>query len=634
MEWRSRVVYLVLVPAIAIASGILGYFSIQSARQFARESEQSVLASTLLLVDEKVDRVEQTLINADEAVFHLVDLADPESIRRTWPPLAERISPSVRAVVLMDDGGSVVGYACRCTPVERRDFLKVLTERLLPDLELEHASLGVLRHHHRTYAERSYLLSYRAVRHEGRRHYMVAHHDTGHIVRELLPPLFVNEEDKVSYNVVDDDNRVVFGQQRISRSGDYLVSRRFPTTLYGWRLQIAPKQAPALSVHGEERIVTETALIALSFLIILLGVGFLLYGAVKETRLNALRSEFIANVSHELKTPLSVVRMFAEMLHSGRVRDEKKREQYLAIIARESERLSGLIDNVLDFSAIERGKQSYQLREADLPELVSRAIETFKARVEKEAFDVTLTVDEDVPAVRVDEQAVLLAVLNLLDNAAKYGGGTPIEVRIARGRRHAYVHVRDHGPGIPSEHHKRVFERFYRVRPTGGESVRGSGIGLSLVKRIVEAHHGKSWAENAEGGGARVSFSIPLTPWSGEGARPPSSTPATPRPSVPPPGRAPEVRASSDEDRDEPRDAESGDAESADAESADTESRDAESADAESADAESRDAESPDTDSAASKDAAPAARASAARESDVATPSARDRSPPNTDEAA
>jgi two-component system phosphate regulon sensor histidine kinase PhoR len=519
MERRVRLLYLVLIPTIAIAAGILGYFSMQSAQQFAQESEQSVLASTLVLVDEKVDRVEQLIISSDEAVFHLVDHERPELLEEAWPPLAERISPSIRMMLVLDDGGEMLASSCRCSPQERLDFLKVFTERILPNLQLEQEHIGVLRHHHRTYADASYLISYRAVRHRGRRQYMIAHHDTGFLEREVFPTLFVHEEERVSYNVVDDDNRLVYGQSRIARAGDYLVGRRFPTTLYGWRLQIAPKQAPELIVRGAERVYTESALIALSFGIVLLGVGFLIYAAIKESRLNALRSEFIANVSHELKTPLSVVRMFSEMLMTGRVRDDAKRTQYLQIIAHESERLSALIDNVLDFSAIERGKQVYQMREGDLSEVVARAIDTLRYRLEREGARVKLETKGVPPPVRFDEQAMLLAVMNLLDNAMKYGEGTPVEVTIDHGKRHVYVHVRDHGPGIPIEHHKRVFERFYRVR-SATNTTRGSGIGLSLVKRIIEAHRGRAWIENAEGGGTRVSFSLPFADFAGkEGAQ-------------------------------------------------------------------------------------------------------------------
>jgi two-component system phosphate regulon sensor histidine kinase PhoR len=519
--WRTRLIYWGVLPTIAAAAGILGYYAYQSAAQFAALGEQSIVQSTLLLVDEKVDRVEQQIITADNAVFHLVDFEDLEGLEERWVPLAERISPSVRALVVVDDGGNVVGYASRASARGRRDFHKVFLERILPDLELERRRVDQLRHLHRTYADRSYLISYKAVRHRGRRVYLVAHHDPGYFVREVFPSLFVTEEES-RYNVVDEDNRRIYGPS-LSRAGDYLVGRRFPTTLYNWRLQIAPKQAPLLEAQRRSGFVTEVGLIGLSFVIILLGVMFLIYAATKESRLNLLRSEFVANVSHELKTPLSVVRMFAEMLLTKRVRSEEKEQQYLEIICRESERLSALIENVLDFSAIERGKQTYQMREADLLDVVQRAMDTFRFRLEREGLEVRLEQRAELPAgVCFDEQAILLAIMNLLDNAVKYGGAEgPVELIVDRGRRHVYVRVRDHGPGIPEGQHRRVFDRFYRVRRDA--DTRGSGIGLSLVKRIVEAHGGRAWAENAPDGGAVVSFSLPIRDrgWAtSEGERP------------------------------------------------------------------------------------------------------------------
>jgi two-component system phosphate regulon sensor histidine kinase PhoR len=505
MDWSGRVVYLVLIPAIVVAAGVLGYYSLQSAQQYAQMSEQSVLSTTLLLVDEKVDRIEQMVISADEAVFHLVDPDEPHAFEESWPPLADRLSPSIRSVVVMDDAGNVIGYQCRCNEQEREDFLKVFTERILGDLDLHEAPTGQLRHLHRTYGDLSYLISYRALRHEGRRVYVAAHHDTGYIVREVFPDIFVNEDRERRWNVVDEDNHLIYGP-RVVRAGDYLVGRSFPTTFYGWRMQVAPKAAPALQQGDATRQYTETGLIGLSLAVLLLGIAFLIYAATKESRVNALRSEFIANVSHELKTPLSVVRMFSEMLLTDRVRDDKKRRQYLETILRESERLSALIENVLDFSAIERGKEAYEFREGDLGEVVARAIETYRSRLEP-GFPITLETKGEIPTARFDEQALLLALLNLLDNAVKYGNGSPVTVTIERGRRHVYLRVRDHGPGIPAEHHKRVFERFFRVRSAGSE-VRGSGIGLALVKRIAEAHGGKAWVETPEGGGAQVSFSV------------------------------------------------------------------------------------------------------------------------------
>jgi two-component system phosphate regulon sensor histidine kinase PhoR len=197
------------------------------------------------------------------------------------------------------------------------------------------------------------------------------------------------------------------------------------------------------------------------------------------------------------------------MLLTKRVRSEEKREEYLELICRESERLSALVENVLDFAALEGGKRKYLLEQRDVVDVVSRAIDAFRIRLEREGVELSLEVASEVPKVALDEQAVLLAVVNLLDNAVKYGEGTAVEVIVDTVPHAVRVRVRDHGPGIPREDLKRVFERFYRARRRQRE-VRGSGIGLSLVKHIAEAHGGRAWAENAKEGGAIVGFSLPI----------------------------------------------------------------------------------------------------------------------------
>ncbi|MDB4991090.1 MAG: Phosphate regulon sensor protein PhoR, partial [Myxococcaceae bacterium] len=188
-----------------------------------------------------------------------------------------------------------------------------------------------------------------------------------------------------------------------------------------------------------------------------------------------------------------------------RISSEDKLKQNLEIICREAERLSSLIENVLDFAALERGKQSYAPEEADVGEIVARAIETVRHRLE--GTEIRTFGTEAPPRVLVDAQAVLLATINLLDNALKYGEGTPIDVTVEVHRRELSISVRDRGPGIPRGDVKRVFDRFYRVRRPGQQQ-RGSGIGLSLVKHIADAHGGRAWADNAVDGGAIVSFSV------------------------------------------------------------------------------------------------------------------------------
>ncbi len=518
--WRKRVLYFVLIPAIFAAAGLLAYTTWSTATRFRQLGEQTIAESTLLLVREKVGTIERYIIDQDNLAFRQFYFDPPPRIDEDWRRTAADTTPSIRALLLLDDTGAIVDIRFRGDDEAEQRFVKVFTERIMPQLEFDGLRAGRLKHFHRRIGDEDFLIAYRPARADGRRYYLVAHHDTGLIVRDELAALFATEEGKRQYNVVGENNRRVYGPS-LDNAGDYLVGHRFSTTLYGWRLQVAPKQAPRLEAQGRTSRMSDLALLAIALTVLILGVGFLLYAATQERRLNALKGDFLANVSHELKTPLSVVRMFSEMLLSGRVRNEDKQRQYLEIIGRESERLSGLIENVLDFSALERGKQKYDLRDGDLEAIVRGAIETFRYRVEQQGVDVRLDVRGPLPTMQLDEQAIVLAVINLLDNAVKYGEGTPVLVTLERVRDFVQLRVRDHGPGIRSGDDKRIFERFYRSDRE--QSVRGSGIGLALVRHIAHAHGGRAWAKNVtpstpptedtDGplrGGAIVAFALPV----------------------------------------------------------------------------------------------------------------------------
>jgi two-component system phosphate regulon sensor histidine kinase PhoR len=503
---RFKLVYRLLLPTIAVATCVLGYFTYLTAAQFQRLGEKSLAESSLWLVQDRVNRLEETIIAADNQVFGTINLETPDNALAEWKQHAEEIAPSVRAVVVLDVQRRVVDASARATERDTQQFMRLFLRQIVPDMKLESLPYNVLNHLHKSYDGKSYLISFMAVRQHGRRFYIAAHHDTGYLIRTLFPRLFRSESGKEWHNVVDEDNRRIFGPN-LASAGDYVVGLRFPTTLYAWRLQVAPKTAPLLKATGRTSRFNQAALIGLSLAVILIAVAFILYAADKERRLARLKSDFIANVSHELKTPLSVIRMFGEMLLTKRVRDDGKRVEYLEIICSESERLSGLIENVLDFAALERGKRTYDMSPTELDDLVARAIETFRYRFEREGAAVQLQRLGDPPSAWVDEQAIMLAVINWLDNAVKYAGSMPVEVMIDARAADIEIRVRDHGPGIPQSDLKRVFERFYRSQSRG--KTRGSGIGLSLVKHIAEAHGGRAWAENARDGGAIVGISLP-----------------------------------------------------------------------------------------------------------------------------
>lgn len=528
---RFVALYVALPPILAIAALILGRYTWLTASQYSQLGEETIIESTVILANESVNRIERTIITADNSVIALVNLDAPDEITDAWRPRAVELSPSVRAVVILDSEANVEGFSIRGTDRDKWSFLYLLREKVQPDLELDALVPGRLKHLHKTYNGQSYLFTVECVVKDGVRHYVVLHHDTGFLVREELAQLFSTQEIQEQYNVVDvDTNRIVYGRD-LRHAGNYLVSIRFPTTLYAWRLQVAPTRASELGERDATRRIIESVLIGSSFAVLLFGVISLLVAAHNERQLSNMKSEFIANVSHELKTPLSVVRMFGEMLLTNRVRSEEKRQQYLEIIVRESERLTALIENVLDFSRLERGKRDYEFHNGDIANVVKKAIDAFRYRMEHEGVEVAFHADEGIPEIAFDEQSVVLAIINLLDNAVKYGGRTGVDVTVTNKTRWVQIDVRDRGPGIPGEDLKKVFERFFRTERD--RQTRGSGIGLALVKHIAEAHGGRAFATNSPAGGAIVSFSISTRTEPAKVART-SLTPESPDLSGPP----------------------------------------------------------------------------------------------------
>jgi len=439
-------------------------------------------------------------------------------------PLAEL---EARGIVVLDESRTVLAFASRASGAfaEEESFRRLLTERILPELEV--GPPDELRHLHRDYAAQSYLISYWQRIHAGRRYFVVAWHDVGRIVRETLPTLASDPQSGVPakptasrVNVIDEEGRIIYGPPL--RTGEFTVGVRFPTTLYNWRVQVSPQASEELALRVQNRRLLEITMVALSAIVIVIGAFAIVLVSEKERKISSLKSEFVANVSHELKTPLALVRMFAEMLQSGRVASDTKRQEYLDIIVRESERLSALIENVLDFARLERGRGSYEFTEGDVGDAVTRAANVYRYRAEREGIRLTVDVEPNLPRARIDERAIQLAVVNLVDNALKYApGGEEILVRVRADQGAVRIDVVDRGPGVPAEDRQRIFDRFVRLPSRSGQ-VRGSGIGLALVKHIAESHGGRAWVtpnEPIQASGSTFRFSIPAADATGP-ARP------------------------------------------------------------------------------------------------------------------
>jgi anti-sigma regulatory factor (Ser/Thr protein kinase) len=251
---------------------------------------------------------------------------------------------------------------------------------------------------------------------------------------------------------------------------------------------------------------------------LLLVLGVTLFGAYllwrdvrREVQMAEIRSQFVASVSHELKTPLTAIRMFAETLHESGSSDPDTRREYLETIVNESERLTRLLNNVLDFSKIEGGKKTYQRESQSLEEIVRFSARAMRYSLEQKRFLLHVDIDENLPPARVDRDAIEQAILNLLANAMKYSGESrDIELRLRSENGEAVIEVADQGVGIEPAEVPRIFDRFFRVSSPENDHVPGAGLGLTLVQHIAEAHGGRVVVASEPGTGSTFSMFIPF----------------------------------------------------------------------------------------------------------------------------
>jgi signal transduction histidine kinase len=248
------------------------------------------------------------------------------------------------------------------------------------------------------------------------------------------------------------------------------------------------------------------------------GIALALRTVSRELKVSQMKTDFVSNVSHELRTPLSSVRVFGEFLRLGRVKEEEKIREYGEYIETESRRLTQLINNILDFSKIESGRKTYNFERADVCEVISETLKTLEVQLKQNGFTIRFEAPASRPAPAViDPDSIAQAFMNLLDNAVKYSGSArEILVRLEQDESFIRLTVTDHGIGIPREEQEKIFDKFYRVSTGLVHDVKGSGLGLSLVKHIVEAHRGRVTVKSEPGRGSSFTIQLPVARTAGE----------------------------------------------------------------------------------------------------------------------
>ena len=276
------------------------------------------------------------------------------------------------------------------------------------------------------------------------------------VLSELLPVSAGRSSPVVS--ILDEHGREVYASPGGLRHPE--VTAAFVPVFRQWKLAIG-YQDTTIEALAKGHFRQNLIFTALALLFLTLGIALTLRAATREMRLAEAKSTFVSNVSHELKTPLALIRLFAEMLEMGMARSQEKTEEYGRIINHESRRLTQLINNILDFSRIEAGRREYQFAEADVAEAVTEVLQSYEYQMQSAGFEVQAELERNLPPVLIDRDALAQAVLNLLNNAVKYSAQEKhIEVRVRERESQIAIEIADRGIGIPCAEQQRIFGHY------------------------------------------------------------------------------------------------------------------------------------------------------------------------------
>ncbi len=317
------------------------------------------------------------------------------------------------------------------------------------------------------------------------------------------------EQQGVDLRLTDKDGHSVLGHALAA--GKPQAIRTTNETRLPWTLQLASADPqPELAQFAARRRLVLAGLMMMGVLA-LAGSYFVTRTVARELAVASLQSDFVSAVSHEFRTPLTSLRHLTELLASNLVPTEERRRQYYEALARETERLQRLVESLLNFARMEAGAFEYQFEPVDAVALLHNLVAEFQEGGRNKRHSIELSTNGKSPPMQADREALALAVWNLLDNAVKYSSeGSAVSVSVDREREFLAIRVRDQGSGIPVSEQKEIFQKFVRGMATRGSNVKGTGIGLAMVQRIVQAHGGKVQIESELGRGSTFSLLLPI----------------------------------------------------------------------------------------------------------------------------
>ncbi len=346
------------------------------------------------------------------------------------------------------------------------------------------------------------------------------HNTPGRIFLFLCTPEQVRSdfaviEDKLtklglSYGITDSAGAYVAGLEKTEEKP--FITSAMGNYLFGWQISLYAGPTSTFQKAASRRIALYTWTAILVIVLILLAGGFAAQTVRKQIRLNKMKNDFIATVSHELKTPLASMRVLVDTLLEGNVKDENQTEEYLRMTAKENERLSRMIDNFLTFSRMERNKKVFTIVDTKPAAIAGDAAEAVKAKFAAHNCQFAVDVADNLPDVQADHDAMVTVLVNLLDNACKYSGDPrQITLKVFAENGSVCFAVSDNGIGLARRQIRRIFESFYQVDTSLARRAEGCGLGLSIVKFIVDAHKGTISVDSKPGKGSTFTVKIPLS---------------------------------------------------------------------------------------------------------------------------
>jgi signal transduction histidine kinase len=334
------------------------------------------------------------------------------------------------------------------------------------------------------------------------------------IISKIMPPLLADltEETGLELLLVHPNNtELSIGEG--APIPEESLTLEFSTVPFPWTLIAIQPGFEKLESDVKIQMAIYIMLIVLIIILMFFGVFVLLRDISRERDSMLLQTEFVHNVSHELKTPLSLIRLYGETLLLKENLAEADRKEGLQIITKESERLTYMINNILDFSKIEMGRKEFDLKPGNLAEVVRDTLDSYRYHFVKKGFRIEEEIARDIPVVLFDREAVEGILINLFSNAIKFSKETKkMEVRLEDTPEAICLVVADKGIGIQPNERSNIFNRFYRVKSTTDFEARGSGLGLTLVKHVVDAHAWQIEVESTPGQGSVFSILIPHNP--------------------------------------------------------------------------------------------------------------------------